>query len=321
MRLGFLFVTLFFLVSEAMATPIPPNVKKVVTFIFLSDAEGKLLRDQKTGNPVPNGTGFFVTATTSDVPKRIFGYLVTAKHVLKDQNGNPFTKVYLRVNKFDDSSEFVPLSLVHEGSKRNVFIHSDPTVDIAVIPIPEPSASIYDYRTVPADTVTTRASFEALQIGEGTDVFFAGLFLPHYGESRNVPIVRFGKVAMVTDDRILWKADVTKPPQPTQLYLLETQSYGGNSGSPVFFYLGADRTPGTITIGQPTIVLAGVMSGRFNDWQPIQTIPTANSIPISWENNGIAAVAPAYLLHEILFSEELKKFHGVRTDLSIKQPQ
>jgi hypothetical protein len=79
------------------------------------------------------------------------------------------------------------------------------------------------------------------------------------------------------------------------LYLLETQSYGGNSGSPVFFYLGHDRFPGQLVVGPSEIWLAGVMRGTFLNGSPIQFLqsPTA-TIPFSTQNIGIAAVTPSF---------------------------
>jgi hypothetical protein len=49
------------------------------------------------------------------------------------------------------------------------------------------------------------------------------------------PIVRFEKVALITDEKIEWKETI--PPKPLELYLLECQSYSGNSVSPVIFNL------------------------------------------------------------------------------------
>jgi hypothetical protein len=148
-------------------------------------------------------------------------------------------------------------------------------------------------------------------------VFFTGLFVAYYGEHRNNPIVRFGRVAMLPEDRIPWRTDATKPAENVRLYLLETQSYGGNSGSPVFFSLGADRNPGSLILGPPLIKLAGIMMGTFNEPSPIgfaQT-PTA-TIPFYRQNLGIAAVTPSYLLQEILFSDEMKKARADYVELN-----
>ena len=125
---------------------------------------------------------------------------------------------------------------------------------------------------------------------------------------------------MFPDDPIEWRDYQGQPEQHAQLYLIETQSYGGNSGSPVFFSLGADRSPKSgFILGSPVIKLAGVMRGRFNDTSPVLGFiqnPTA-STPVTLPSIGIAAVTPSYFLHEILFSDELKKF---RADHPIAPP-
>jgi hypothetical protein len=292
-----------------MAATIPPEIKKVVTFIFLADAQGHLLRDAQTKEPIPNGTGFFITVKGDQDPKVLYGYLVTAKHILSNPQGGYYQRVYIRINKKEGDAEFIPLDLMQEG-RSVVFINSDPTVDIAVVPA-LPNADVFDFRTIPDDLLTTKGSFAELHIGEGSDVFFVGLFVDYYGEHRNNPIARFGHVAMFPEDRIPWRDDASKPSELVQLYLLETQSYGGNSGSPVFFFLGSDRVPGSLVVGPPVIKLAGIMKGYFGQSSPLKFVQTPTAaIPLSTQNVGIAAVTPSYLLHDILFSDELKKFRA-----------
>jgi hypothetical protein len=293
----------------------PPDIKKVVTFIFLADSHGNLLTDPQTRAPVANGTGFFVSVKSDKDPNRFFGYLVTAKHVFKNPQGEFFSRVYVRLNKKESDATFIPLDLMKDGHSI-VSVSADPTVDIAVVPS-LPPVDQFDFKIIPEDMLITKDSFSELQIGEGSEVFFTGLFMSYYGEHRNNPIVRFGRVAMLPEDRISWRVDASKPADMVQLYLLETQSYGGNSGSPVFFFLGADRTPGALMVGPPVIKLAGIMMGSFLDSMPIgfaQT-PTA-TIPFSRQNNGIAAVTPSYLLNEILFSPELKKTRAAYVESS-----
>jgi hypothetical protein len=230
--------------------------------------------------------------------------------VLKDEKGNDFDRVYLRLNKKDGDAEFVALDLVVNG-KRLVFTHSDQSVDIAVVPR-FPTVK-FDTTFVPDEMLSTKATFDEFNIAEGTDAFFVGLFTTYYGEHKNNPIVRFGRVAMFPDDPITWIDYEGQPEQHARLYLIETGSYGGNSGSPVFFRLGADRSPKQgYLLGSYAITFAGVMRGRFNDVSPkivsIQN-PTASAL-IALPNVGIAAVTPSYFLHDILFSEELKKYRA-----------
>ena len=186
---------------------------------------------------------------------------------------------------------------------------------IAVIPM-LPSESVFDFKAIPDVMLSTKETFNEFKITEGSDVFFVGLFTTYYGEHKNAPIFRFGRVAMFPDEPIAWNDYVGQPEQKAQLYLVETQSYGGNSGSPVFFALGAaERAPqGALLLNaSPLLKLAGIMRGRFNDTHPVLGYiesPTG-STPVPVPNIGIAGVTPSYFLHDILFSDELKK---LRTD-------
>jgi hypothetical protein len=299
--------------APAIAAPPPADFAKAVTFIFLADNQGQPRLDPQNNTPVANGTGFFV-GVENDGHTGVYGYLVTAKHVLLDEHGQFLPRVFLRVNNKTEGSAFISLDLQPSGEKHNVFLHSDSTVDVAVIPVLPPEA-IFDFRIVPLTMILTKDEFKKTTIAPGSDVFFTGLFAPYYGDKINMPIFRFGRVAMLPTDRIRWQ-EAGKPLQLAELYLLETMSFGGNSGSPVFFSQGMDRQPGSVILGPPIITLAGVMRGNFNEPRLGALIQTPNAIaPVFAQNVGIAAVTPAYLLHDILFSDQLSK---MRVDNPIK---
>ena len=80
------------------------------------------------------------------------------------------------------------------------------------------------------------------------------------------------------------------------MYLIEANSYEGSSGAPVFAYLGS---------GQPVLKLAGVMAGAFNLPETFSLSGQKEEKVLKYENLGIAAVVPAYKVHELL--EEVKK--------------
>ena len=281
-------LVLMILASNLWASVIPRNVKDIVTFIFIKNDKGDL---------VPNGTGFFV-GVKNELDNRMFNvYLVTAKHVLQDTSGNYFTSIYIRLNTRDGGSRIVEIPL--KMKDRNVvFTHKEPEVDIAVIPC-LPNEQLYDFKFLPDDLLTTREIFANSQIQEGDEIFFTGLFTAHFGQHRNYPIVRFGKVSLITDEKVKWEG------QFMDLYLVEIQSFLGNSGSPVFFYLDSTRIPGTIRLGPSQLLLAGIMKGSFIDAKEVY-VKSSKGPPLAIENAGIAAVVPAYKLYEILFSDELR---------------
>jgi hypothetical protein len=284
---------LFALGGRVIASSIPPEIKSVVGFIFI----------EKEGQLVPNGTTFFVGVKNNVKANSYNVYLVTAKHVLCKPNTTEFLdKVYIRLNKKDGGSEASMIPIITEGNNRTVFFHTDPSVDIAVIPC-LPDEKRYDYKYLTDEYITTKDDYTRLHIREGSDVFFTGLFTPYLGAERNYPVTRFGRVALVTDEKIDWAG------KKMNLYLIEAGSYGGNSGAPVFFYLGSDREPGSLILGEPVLKLAGIMQGTFRDAQKVEVVETSQT-PISLSSMGIAAVVPAYKLYEILFSDELKRQRG-----------
>jgi hypothetical protein len=77
---------------------------------------------------------------------------------------------------------------------------------------------------------------------------------PYQGVRRNFPIVRHGKLAMISDEPIPWSDGVTE-----DLYLADLMSFGGNSGSPVLLRLGGVSETGAISGYR--YVLLGVMQG------------------------------------------------------------
>jgi hypothetical protein len=267
---------------------IPAEVKECVTFIFSPGQQG---------SPVPNGTGFFVGVSDPANKDRLFGYLVTAGHVLRDQNGKFYSDVFVRLNKKDGGSEMwrVPLS----GSDAvPVVTHPDDSVDIAVLPL-LPSPDRFQVKVIPESMITTKELFQKQKIQEGDEVFFTGMFIQFLGAARNYPIMRFGRVAMVTDEKIPFQGKMM------DLYLLETQSYGGNSGAPVFFNLDPSRdASGSIVVAPRILLLAGIMMGSFLDAQELR-IAQRNPVPVSVANAGIAAVVPAHYLEDILQSPRL----------------
>jgi len=280
--------------NNLYSTSVPPEIKTTVAFVYVLNEKGE---------KAPNGTGFFVGVKDTRKEDSFNVYFVTAKHVLQTPDQTDwFPGFFLRLNKKDGTSDMIPVPIIVEGKNKTVFIHEDSTVDLAVIPM-LPKEDIFDFKFLPDSMLTTRDDYKKLNIHEGSEVFFTGLFTPYPGYKKNYPVVRFGRVALVTDEKI------GEENNKMDLYLIESASFGGNSGSPVFFYLGSDRSPGSIVVGPPVIKIAGVMKGYFNEPNFIKIFETAQTPGIQ-SSLGISAVTPAYNLHELLFGEELRKIRG-----------
>lgn len=272
------------------ALPIPIDTKETVTFIFIEDS---------TDNLQPNGTGFFVGVINEKDTTKFMGYFVTAKHVLLDSTNQYYPQIYIRLNMKTGGTAYERIPLSGKDALK-VYTHPDPVVDIAVIQC-VPNQNLVQFKLIFDYQITTREKFSKLKIKEGDEVFFTGLFMPFLGVNKNYPIIRFGRISMITNEKI-----PDENGKMADLYLIEAQSFGGNSGSPVFFYLDPTREIGNYVLGQsPTLLLGGIMKGFFPYLEKIR-IKDTKPIPYSQENSGIAVIVPAYYLYDILFSDELR---------------
>jgi hypothetical protein len=227
-------------------------VKKSVTFFF----------DQDTSNEevvTPFGTGFFVGVNCEKDPTKGQGYLVSAKHVLQDSNGNFRKDVLIRLNLNGGGSQLLKIPL----DRRRIFIHDDPIVDLVVYPM-NPDMNLFDYSLILPQYFGTQELLKRDEISEGDDVFFAGLFESHFGFQQNHPILRFGKIALMSNEKIAFKERHSGSISLADLYLIECMSFAGNSGSPVFFYLSPTRRSNELVLGSPQMYLAGIIKGGFH---------------------------------------------------------
>ncbi|MGE5308294.1 MAG: hypothetical protein ACM3OC_04355 [Deltaproteobacteria bacterium] len=268
-------VLLFPRILTAYTTP--KDLKDSVTFIFGKNEQQEF---------VAKGTGFFVCVKDEQNPEKFYTYFVTAKHVMLDPSGALTGSVYIRLNTLDGKSDFLEVPLI-SGSTSCFFTHSDPSVDILVIPIAV-DMSKYKVKFIPDAMLTTPREFLEREITEGDDVFFIGLFTPHIGGKKNYPIIRFGTVALMPEEKV-WLEN-----RERDLYLIEAEACGGNSGSPVFFHLAGGR-----------VFLAGVLMGGYWDSRTFDLVDSTKRVEMT--NAGIAAVVPAYKLSEVLSSKELRE--------------
>ena len=198
------------------AAPVPLDVKKLVVFIYAQDS---------ATNVIPDGTGFLVALPSDTITNRISGYLVTAKHVVCPEK-TWLPDIVIRVNRNDGTSEQIHLPLIPSGASKNVFVHDDSTVDVAVVPLFLP-VERFNVRYVSKDLLTSTNDFNSLGIHEGSDVFFPGMFVPHLGKKQNLPIVRFGRVAMISDEKVNWFGEGTDLYLPLSGHHLLSRSFEG----------------------------------------------------------------------------------------------
>ncbi|MFA5831969.1 MAG: hypothetical protein WDA22_00700 [Bacteroidota bacterium] len=269
MKIRYLFLALVLLIATSSAAKFPAQVKKSVTFIFSKDTNNRL---------TPQGTGFFVLLKTNQNNDTAnFGYLVTTKSTLKKSNGSFFDTVYIRINRKDGYSDTLIIPMVLNSVPR-YFLHPDSTVDLAIIPA-YPDLNRYDFLFTPVGMIAAIDFLKKENISEGDEVFYTGMESSHFGIFKNIPIVRFGKIAQLSEEKYSVENGYT------ELYLVETNISKESSGSPLFFYSPAIKDTGTATV-PARLFLTGIISGFYDKQKS--------------KSNGIVSVIPAYKLNDLL---------------------
>ena len=219
-------------------------------------------------------------------------YLVTAKHVIQGENGGYLPEFFYFLNPKKQAPGWTRI----ETAQSKILTHTDENVDLAAI-LQYPDQEIFDYLYIYEDHFADEKVLEEKGIREGSRAFFPGLFSDFDGKYFNEPLLRFGNISLLTKK----KTDISKRGEPaklTHLYLVECQSLGGFSGSPVFFE--RERILKDKIYQTPQIFLGGIMKGHYRD------IMEAHGI-VRELNAAMALITPCYLLKELLMTEEAKK--------------
>ena len=165
---------------------VPDLPQKTVAFLYTDSAQGKQAK----------GTAFFVHIIEHDIP---FNYLITCKHCVEPLMNHPNTTIYCRLNRYDKPDVvYCPLP----KQESDWLFHSDPAVDLAVLPWRPTRQPVYFAAHYFEDILLTKERLEQAEheVGAGDEVIFIGLFHQYAGHSRNIPVVRFGRIALVTNE-------------------------------------------------------------------------------------------------------------------------
>jgi hypothetical protein len=258
---------------------VPDEVRKCVAFLVCRAQNGFSSA----------GTVFFVGVDHPELEEgKSFPFAVTAKHVIEAITKHSIDeKAYLRLNFRDGPARLVATNLADWH-----FHPSDPSVDVAVLPMGVPD-TLVDHLVYPASSFVTQKVIEEEMIGVGEEIFMVGLFTEHTGRQRNIPIIRVGNIAAM-------------PEEPADAYLVEARSIGGLSGSPVFVHLGIVRPKGKE--GLPRLVtsptgihyLLGLMHGHWFTRETELDSIAFDGTTQEKINMGIAIVIPATKILEVI---------------------
>jgi hypothetical protein len=233
---------------------------------------------------------FFVDSSAADIWAGLpHLYAVTNWHVAKD---SPFLRLTLR-----NGGQYII-----DGTK---LWQQHPDSDLAVLLIP------WDYQwpfvkqlsLIPCSNLITEGSMRQIDVGIGDDTFCVGRFINHDGRQQNIPVARFGNIAMMPS-----RVYITGSRMQT-CFLIESRTLPGYSGSPVFLriplwelmessgsraglYRFITKTDATKTQGTPALTwLLGIVVGFGTGAKA--------------ENTGMMEVIPSWLLLDFLSSAQL----------------
>jgi hypothetical protein len=259
------------------------------------------VRDQDTGETyrLPQGTVFFVEIHLSKSHLGTFGYAVTCRHVLEGMHERGYGDGFIRLNRRS-----------HPGIYDHPFRFEDwtrsKTSDLAVCAVSIPVEA--DYWFYPMYGFSSGLAL-------GQDIFFVGLFSARPGVDSVDALVRSGKVAREYAKVALTVNDIARESIETTVHIVESRSWGGESGSPVFIYDEKWKLEQGYQIGgfssQDRVVpdvhpkLLGVMHGHYQIPADVMNAgETAGGVDI---NSGIAIVIPCVHLTELIMQDHLIK--------------
>jgi len=263
---------------------VPDNVRKSVVFLGYRMADGSMRFA---------GSAFFLGRDQEgEIVKDV--YLVTAKHVIDGIRKLGLAEFFVRANTSDGQSVWAKCQ-----SADWHFHPTDASVDVALLRTGVPAG--WDHLVIPLSMCVTPTALQTNEVGLGDEVFVVGLFRHHHGTQRNIPIVRVGNLAALTEEKVN-----TKDFGLVDAYLIEARSIGGLSGSPVFLNLGVVRYVDKSvkhSTGGPIFFLLGLIHGHYD-------VPSASIDGVSSDaeetltaervNTGIAIVVPTEKVIEAL---------------------
>ncbi|MGI9102680.1 MAG: S1 family peptidase [Terriglobales bacterium] len=233
------------------------------------------------------GSGVIVNVPFGRFPAWVVPYAVTNSHVIREGKSP-----VIRCNSLSGGTSILPLKL--EDWKH----HPDgDDVAVARIKLQRDETA----RSIPVDWFVTKERIKEYDIGPGDEVILVGRFIGREGRQRNSPSLRSGIISMMADEPVMHPRGYL-----VDSFFVECKSLPGYSGSPVFMlcppYTASKKRADTV----PTYLL-GIDWGHAKNRSPVFDEEGHKTKLTVEENTGMAHVAPAWKIRELLYSEELVK--------------
>ncbi len=234
------------------------------------------------------GTGFLIGRKEVDHPERSTVYIVTNKHVVRSQS-----LLYVRFNN-SESVGVKDLLMALEGNGQLLYTaHPLENIDIVAIQI-RPQAIIDNKLRLSFmdidDHAITLQQMKETGVDEGSLVYALGFPMNLVNDSVKTPICRLGCISRI--------ADAFVSPTVAETFLVDAQTFPGNSGGPIISrpeFLSIEGTPNNTSAN-----LIGILSAYIPYRDTLVSQQTHQPIMIREENSGLTIVHPVDRIKEVI---------------------
>lgn len=235
------------------------------------------------------GTGFLVGRKETNDPNHSTIYVITNKHVIENQ-----PMLYVRFNHVGNTGvKDLIMPLIHKDGSPLYSLHPNGLVDVVAIQI-IPKVIIQNnlslnYYDLDKHAVTL-SQMEKTGINEGNLIYALGFPMNLVHDSIKTPICRLGCISRVADA-------FSNPTKATQ-FLVDAQTFPGNSGGPVVSrpeYVSIDGTPHNTKAN-----LIGILSAYIPYQETLFSRQTGRNRMIQEENSGLTIVHPVDRIQEVV---------------------
>lgn len=249
------------------------------------------------------GTGFIVGRKELDNPSLSTYYIITNKHVVKNHK-----QIYVRFNSTGGQLvKDYKIDLIDEKGNTLYSAHPNDNSDVIALQI-LPQTLINDKSIWGAfdldEHALTLSQMQKTGVEEGSLVYALGFPMNLVGEIKT-PICRLGCISRVSDAFLLSKG--------TPQFLVDAQTFPGNSGGPIVY-----RPENTSITGTPTNTnanLIGILSGYIPYQEKLISIQTGKERMTQEENSGLTIVHPVDRIKEVV-EIEWQRIESVRAKTS-----
>lgn len=234
------------------------------------------------------GTGFIVGRKETSDPNLSTYYIITNKHVVKTPQ-----YVYVRFNALGDTLvKDYRIDLYDKAGAPMFSAHPNDKTDVIALQI-SPKTLIDDKSIWGAfdldDHALTLEQMQSTGVEEGHLIYALG-FPMDLVDPIKVPICRLGCISRVTDAFILKKSN--------PLFLVDAQTFPGNSGGPIVSRPELISFNGTLQITSSNLI--GILSAYIPYKEALYSCQTGRTRMIQEENSGFTVVHPVDRVKEVV---------------------